>query len=208
MKIEFDTGIINEVKEIDNVNEAIIVTLLAKKNFASLYHFLYELDSDIDTKEYLTCLIVEGVILQRSELNLEKDIQQSHDIPKLLYLRKDIEQYTNPRNGNVQSWIDEWRNMWPKGVKSGGHRVRGSRNGCLKKMRKFIKENPDFSVDEIFDATRNYILNRKKQNYEYMRVAEYFIEKDRMSDLASWVEDRREGNEEEKDNSEIFKKDL
>ena len=90
---------------------------------------------------------------------------------------------------NCESWIEEWRNLFPSGVKSGGYSVRGDKQGILKKMKDFMKNNPKFTKEIIFKATENYINTKKKDGYNYMKLAHYFIQKDGVSELASLCEE-------------------
>ena len=49
------------------------------------------------------------------------------------------------------------------------------------KIRKYTKK-------QIFEATQNYIDRKAKENYSYMMKAEYFIEKDGVSTLATEID--------------------
>jgi hypothetical protein len=88
----------------------------------------------------------------------------------------------------VEDWIDAWRDLFPMGVRSAGRLVRGDKQGILKKMKKFVKENPKISVEDIFKATKLYILEKRNDNWRYMTCADYFISKDNSSMLSAWVE--------------------
>ncbi len=87
----------------------------------------------------------------------------------------------------VAKWIESWCEIFPKGVKSGGYYVKSNAQDCLKKMIKFIKVRK-YSKEQIFQATKNYIDRKAKENYAYMMRADYFIEKDGVSALASECE--------------------
>jgi hypothetical protein len=90
---------------------------------------------------------------------------------------------------NVADWIDQWRELFPKGSNRGGYRYRGDKQGCLKKMIKFVKTNPSIKIPEIFAATKNYIHSYEvKNDFQYIKLAHYFIEKDGISTLASNIE--------------------
>lgn len=90
---------------------------------------------------------------------------------------------------NVISWIEEWRDLWPKGIKSGNRPVRGDKQGIAKKMRLFCKEHPKIIKKDIFDATKIYIFEARQNNYRFMTCADYFIKKDGVSLLAAKVEE-------------------
>lgn len=84
------------------------------------------------------------------------------------------------------TWIEEWISLFPKGIKSGGYYVKSNKEDCLKKMTKFIKTRK-YSKEQIFQATKNYIDRKALENYSYMMRAEYFIEKDGTSTLATEI---------------------
>lgn len=84
----------------------------------------------------------------------------------------------------TDQWVKEWYNLFPKGVKSGGYYVKSDLSGCIKRMKKFQAQHPEFSQQTILNATKNYIENCAKKGYQYMKIAPYFIEKDGVSMLA------------------------
>jgi len=96
---------------------------------------------------------------------------------------------TDTSPGNVESWIDEWRELFPKGVKSGGRPVRGDKQGVLKKMKGFCKKYPNYKKKDIIDATKLYVFEKSRDRYNYMQCADYFIDKNNTSLLASFIED-------------------
>jgi len=94
----------------------------------------------------------------------------------------------------VSHWIDDWRNLFPKGIKTAGYAIKGTRGGCLKKMKKFVKEHKEVTKEQIFNATELYVEEKRRVRYAYMRIADYFIEKDGGSLLESYIE-QLENNE-------------
>jgi hypothetical protein len=90
----------------------------------------------------------------------------------------------------IEKWIDDWRNLFPSG-KSGGYPIKGSRKTCIKKMVSFMKSY-GFDKDTIMDATRLYI-DGLKGNFEYIQGAQYFIEKNKISNLGAFCEEIMEG---------------
>jgi hypothetical protein len=88
----------------------------------------------------------------------------------------------------VEDWIDEWYELWPKGVKSGGYLVRSDKNGCLNKMKSFIKTYK-FDKEIIIRATKDYINHLRMSNFAYIQIAHYFISKNNSSNLAAACED-------------------
>ena len=74
--------------------------------------------------------------------------------------------------------------------------MKSNKEDCLKKMIKFLKIRK-YTKKQIFEATQNYIDRKAKENYSYMMKAEYFIEKDGISALASEIDNL--GEEEDAD---------
>ena len=90
---------------------------------------------------------------------------------------------------NVDNWIDEWRELWPS-VRSHPYleySLQGSRSGCIKNMKSFIKTHKT-SKEDIFKATRIYISEKANIRFEYTVMANYFIIKNGHSLLEMYLE--------------------
>jgi len=88
----------------------------------------------------------------------------------------------------VREWIEEWVDLFPRGVKSGGKLLRSPAKDCFPKMVLFIKKY-GYDRDMIFYATREYLKEQSYKDFAYTRCAIYFIgKKDEGSDLAAWCE--------------------
>lgn len=87
-------------------------------------------------------------------------------------------------------FVEEYRNLFPKGVKSGnGTPIRGDKNGVIKKMTWFLMTYPEFSKRTILEATKLYVDQMKRNGYAYMTQADYLIQKSNGSKLAALCED-------------------
>lgn len=91
-------------------------------------------------------------------------------------------------------WIEEWRELFPKGYKQGSIPLRGDRPSIEKKFKKFFRTY-NFTTEEIMQATKRYLKEQEETGYAYCKVAQYLIEKDGMSALASLCEGYRENPE-------------
>jgi hypothetical protein len=91
---------------------------------------------------------------------------------------------------NINKLVTEYRDMFPVGVKTAGQPVRGDLQACLKKMKSF-KTKYDYTDNEILEATRVYLVIKKKQGWQATTCAHYFIEKNDISLLAASCEDIR-----------------
>lgn len=94
------------------------------------------------------------------------------------------------KTAGVEVWIEDWRAIWPIGVRSGGRPVRGNKSDCLLKMTKFM-ESTEYTKEEIMASTFAYVTQKKHEDYKYMISADYFIRKDNCSLLESWCEDMK-----------------
>jgi hypothetical protein len=95
-------------------------------------------------------------------------------------------------------WLEEWRDLF-KDKKPGGA---GNKQGCYKKMKVFLKENPDVTKEEIFAAAEAYF--ESLDSLKYMQQADYFISKGTgqnvSSRLSQWVEYvKEEGTQQKQD---------
>jgi hypothetical protein len=101
-------------------------------------------------------------------------------------------------------WIDEWYDLFPAGVKTGGrHYVKSSKNSCETKLLKFIREYK-YEKDVIIQATKNYLDNAAKNNYEYMSTAPHFIYKFDNSILSGYCEEVLNKNKENYVENDVY----
>jgi hypothetical protein len=149
---------------------------------------------------YLIRLRQDGIF--RYLLNDENFSQDVHNLIQMGYLvsigegdmssrtlaihPSHVKLFSNPQS-DIKDWIDEYRELFPKGINSSGYAYRGSKQGCLAKMVKFIKQT-EYEKDIILKATAEYVANKKKDNYEYMMLADNFIYKNNASTLESYCE--------------------
>jgi hypothetical protein len=89
-----------------------------------------------------------------------------------------------------EEWIEDFRTLF-KGKKPG---AMGDKKGCLMKMKRFLKENPTVTKEEIFTATESYIQSCASDRYKYMQRSDYFIfkqdvHKGETSNLAAWIDE-------------------
>ena len=76
----------------------------------------------------------------------------------------------------VTEWVESWRELFPKGINAGGYRYRGDKAEVVKKMIKFVNTH-DYTIEQIFQATKDYVERFSLKGYAYMQLAHYFIEK-------------------------------
>lgn len=136
----------------------------------------------LDVEEALSDLLAEEyLVLKKDEVGITiNNLASTEKLSTLLSNKVNSE--------DVEDWIDEWYDLWPVGVKSGGLYVRTDKRGTLRKMKSFNLQYPMYDKDTIFQATKNYLLDQSIRGYSYCKLAPYFIYKDGMSILAGECE--------------------
>lgn len=114
------------------------------------------------------------------------------------------ELFSAPKSADILDWIDSYRELFPKGRTPDGYPYKGDKEGCIRKMKAFMKKYP-YSKEEILEATVGFVEAKRKKNFEFMTLAHYFIEKEGVSLLAALCaanRDREFGAVELEDNHE------
>jgi len=176
MIIELDLNELNKVNM--NVNQFLICYTVYQNRKDVLMDYI-QAHGGFETKE-LTELQSNGWI--KIENNQKITFENLQITEKF---RIFVENKTKPVK---EDWTDEWFNMFPKGIKSGGYYIKSDLSGCKKKLQKFLIRHPEFTPEIIMKATSNYIDSCQRKGYQYMKIAPYFIEKDGMSMLAGECE--------------------
>lgn len=94
--------------------------------------------------------------------------------------------------------IDEFRELFPKGILPNGRPAKSARVECAQKLARFVLDH-NYKWSTIIKATKEYIKYYEKQDFNYMQTASNFISKlvDRVrtSTLAEWCEKVNSGEE-------------
>lgn len=169
-----------------SAEEYLILDTINKKDYVSLDKYTSRVE-----KFY-------NVIYQR--LVNKGYLQKDYNLHTLTKEGKEILDILTPETVNLQlqeakkigmsipELVKEYRDIFPRGSVN-GYPAKGDKQGCIKKMRKFVKEHPEFDTDTILEATRKYVSDKKRDNYNYLMQAHYFIDKNNISMLASFCED-------------------
>ena len=154
---------------------------LSIEEFLYLY-FLYVEDrkySDVDLNK-----LQEQKFIKITEENEEKQITlREKSIELLEYFIVEIENPLTKKektikrsqrviNADINNRVEELRLKW-KGLKVGSM---GSLQSCKDKLTRWLKENPDYTFDEILKAADMYI-DSLNGDYRYLQRADYFIYK-------------------------------
>lgn len=72
---------------------------------------------------------------------------------------------------DFEEFVKQYRNLW-KGLKVGSQ---GNPKSVEDKLKRWMKENPDYTQDDILRAARTYI--NSLEDFKYLQKADYFIYK-------------------------------
>jgi hypothetical protein len=97
------------------------------------------------------------------------------------------------KSDTIIELAEKIREMFPKGVKSGGKLVRSSSADIADKLRKFFKKHK-YTQEQVLEATKRYLNEFRRKDWAYMQAAVYFIEKDGSSTLAAECDNLRDGS--------------
>lgn len=89
----------------------------------------------------------------------------------------------------VEDNVVEFRNKW-RGLKPGSM---GSLKACKEKLHRWMKENPEYTFEQILKAADLYLAT-EGANIRYLQRADYFVFKqdanrDEMSRLSAFIDD-------------------
>jgi hypothetical protein len=78
---------------------------------------------------------------------------------------------------DVNKWIEEWCWLYPEDAEFNGNKLRAKGKDVVNKMQKFCKEHPNYTKHIIFAATNLYIKEQRERDWQYTKMATYFISK-------------------------------
>lgn len=160
------------------------ITLIHLKNEIVYNNSLNHL-KPLEEKQFIKILSNEEPILrEKGKIFLELI---SIDKIKSVENKKEIKKSDRLLLSEVNSFIKEFREKW-KGLKPGSM---GSLSACKIKMIRWMKENPEYTPDQIMKAADIYI--KSLNNNTYLQRADYFIYKkeglDEHSRLSSFIDE-------------------
>lgn len=138
----------------------------------------------LEEKQFIKIISNEKVILrEKGKLLLELiSIEKISSSNKKRIVKSD-----RLVNSELNSFINDFRNKF-KGLKPGSM---GSESACKLKMFRWMKENPQYTPEQILNATEIYV--KSLNNYQYLQQADYFIYKkegkDEQSKLSAFIDE-------------------
>lgn len=113
----------------------------------------------------------EEIIILREKSKLLIDFLLIEGLNDGYKEKKVVKKSSRSINDGFEEFITQYRNLF-KGLKVGSM---GSHNSCSDKLSRWLKENPQYSKEDILKAAKIYI--NSLDNYQYLQQADYFIYK-------------------------------
>lgn len=168
------------MKEIKIKIEKLIELHLSLEMYALLY-VLYNKSEVLLTEYIKVCgkLATESIerLKYDAYIEAECDSNGKYLLSKITLTDKAKTLFIEVKTSNVDEWILDWYELWPKATKSGGYMIQSDPKSCLKKMIKFCEDYPMYSKGIIITATKKYIGQMRIKNWAYCKLAHYFIYK-------------------------------
>ena len=105
--------------------------------------------------------------------------------PEDVFIRQEAYEFFNSKQLDIAKLAIKLSEIFPAGVKTGGYSVKSHPRVIESKLKKFVKEFPEFSEVQILEAATKYVAERKRNNWAYMKTLQYYIYKDNISTLAT-----------------------
>lgn len=164
-------------------------------NYEDLYHNYQSLEN----KKYIkiTIEIVEDekrikyTLREKAKLILETSFND-YDKVSITKKRNVSDKYIDRL---VSDKVKDYRQLFKATNKRGAI---GSPEGCKSKLKRWMKNNPEYTFDDILKATKLYI-QELNGDYRFLQQADYFIYKkgggrDELSRLSTYVEEVGDAN--------------
>ena len=179
---------LNFLKE-QNISPEEFLVLIGLNNNLNIEHSKSWFTS-LEQKGFIKKNLSEVILREKSKLLLDfLSIESNYSNYKE---KKIIKKSNRVINEGFDEFIEEYRKLW-KGLKPGSM---GSENACKEKMERWMKENPNYSKEDILKAAKIYI--NSLNNYQYLQAAHYFIYKkdgkEEDSRLSAFIEEKEVNN--------------
>ena len=184
---------LNFLKE-QNLSVIEFITLLQLNEIDTGLQLDLDILHNLQEKQFVKLIIdkfgTNTIIREKSKLLLDfLSIESSYSDYKE---KKIIKKSNRVINEGFDEFIEEYRSLW-KGLKLGSM---GSPNACKEKMERWMKENPNYTKEDILKAAKIYI--NSLNNYQYLQAAHYFIYKkdgkEEDSRLSAFIEEKEVDN--------------
>lgn len=152
--------------------------------------YLFENENDVFI--YLACL--------ENGINPDKYVSLSeNDLIKIKLNKLAVKDYSTGlwktilnEKVKIEDDVDRYREVFSK-EKSGYIGKMGSKQGCIKKLKKFFKVHPEYDMNDVIKAGEFYVKNHVEIS-GFLQQADYFIEKNGTSRLETVLEELHRSN--------------
>lgn len=107
------------------------------------------------------------------------------------------------KSTEFDDFCNKYRELFPKGVNTGGYPVRSNLKEIHDKFERFFRKYKDqnYSYDECLKATQSYLKGKERENYSFIQTAKHFIIikkpnlEEEVSQLATYIDHLRDGGD-------------
>lgn len=173
----------------DNIGTSFLVLLALHKGD---YDFLDKLDDSNKDKKMLLLyrdLVYKGYLIENEDNEDQSNVHfsltpRSVSLIESVSEEDEIEVVTPVKakkksaesTKDVANWIKDWLKLWPT-KRADGSLIRSGSGVCRNKMNIFVENNPEFTKDIIYEATKLYLENEEAKGWQYTNAASNFISK-------------------------------
>jgi len=167
--------------------EFCVLQLIQDKNFKTLDLLL---NNQIELREIENCQSLSDFapndeVIGEQVSNLIRDLENSgwikitgDDLLKNLEIRQKFIELVESndlvnRIDDVEKWYQEYRDLF-KVIPGARVGIMGSRQAVIDRLRRFLKEHPQVTKEQVLQGTRRYIAT---ESPKYVMNAEYFLYK-------------------------------
>ncbi len=174
MKIVIDISQLNDI----SINELLHLYKIhyKKENIDVPIKDEYDVYVNLANKNYIRILkelkegeFIDKFYLKQTAKNLINNLLNGYSTDQQV---SKTQLSTRKLNTIIDENVDNFRAVW-KGLKPG---AMGSRDNCKAKLTRWMRNNPDRSIDDIIKAAKIYVRSLRG-DYKYLQRADYFIYK-------------------------------
>lgn len=156
------------------------------------YDDLYLHYQSLENKKYIKIIIEtinnEKKIVYKLREKAKLLIENSFNDEEFVSIKKEKKLTDRYLNQILDGNIKKYRYLF-KGLKRG---AMGASESCKIKLKRWFKENPEYTIEDVLKATKIYIKSLNG-NYTYLQQADYFIYKkvgkDEVSKLSAFIDE-------------------
>jgi len=157
-------------------NQYVLAYFIASKDKNSIIDTFFLNEDSTKLNHDLYRLYQKGYL--ENEISIEEVISLNELKVKNIFGDEKIVIQEKIEISDFDKFIDDWYELWPKGIYTGNPKqpIRSNKLECKTKLTKFLKLHK-YPHQLLIDATKSYIERYKNAGWLYISTASYFIMK-------------------------------